>query len=471
MKRNQKITKMKMMTARMTNQKLMTKTTTRMTTTRLVLFFFFFEGFMNEVNAGQSLRANLNTRIRPDDDNEESDDEIESNAARCAACFRIGNQNHKWRRLGKAHLLLYCKVVILDYGSKLTCSFHFLGRENTSSTRFCAACILKLAVTRVHPSSTDEYRLHDDEPYHWPVKKFYHESDQYDNRCFTQCPRCRDVLLVKIKGVKPTSDDESSESDCGCDCSDCEAERMAKKETSKTAWSTSVHAPSIMAKCWHLGRKRGGANLLWRVSLLHHNFMSFEALGGDSEKAMIDQLAGYGVIEKVPGERNESLYRIDKENQALIKFFHLEHPAEEKDSQNHQCKLTAELSVCMVYSAWRHTKDEYRIDQSLRSLNRLCFLTFYTFGMLPPLPISWRQELVVTVLIFFLASLAAQFLCILIVYGLFFVGAGLSVIYVLKRSNNVKLCWWQVILVSYFLYRMCKFFYGNPNLSIPSQSL
>lgn len=61
---------------------------------------------MNEVNAGQIVRTNLSTRIRPDDDNEESDDEIESNAVRCAACFRIGNQNHKWRRLGKAHLLL-----------------------------------------------------------------------------------------------------------------------------------------------------------------------------------------------------------------------------------------------------------------------------------------------------------------------------------------------------------------------------
>jgi hypothetical protein len=42
------------------------------------------------------------SNIRPDNDAEESDDEIDSSAARCAACFRVGNQNHKWRRLGKS---------------------------------------------------------------------------------------------------------------------------------------------------------------------------------------------------------------------------------------------------------------------------------------------------------------------------------------------------------------------------------
>jgi len=41
------------------------------------------------------------SNIRPDNDAEESDDEIDSSAARCAACFRVGNQNHKWRRLGE----------------------------------------------------------------------------------------------------------------------------------------------------------------------------------------------------------------------------------------------------------------------------------------------------------------------------------------------------------------------------------
>jgi hypothetical protein len=342
------------------------------------------------------------------------------------------------------------------------------GRENNSSTRFCAGCILKLAVTRAHPSSTDEYRLVDDEPNHWPVKKFYQESGQSDNRRFIQCPRCRDVLLVKIKGIKPTSDSESSESESegDCDCSDCDAERRerAYKETAKTARSISVHAPSIMAKCWHLGRKRGGAKLLWKVSLLHHNFISFEALGGDSEKPMIERLAGYGVLEKIPGKRNKSLYRIDKETQAkIINLFHLENPSEKE--REDQYKLMAELSGCSLYAAWRHMTDDYRIDRSLRSLNREFFITFHTFGLLPPLPLSWPQELVCTALALFLTTLAAQFLCILIVYAFVFVGVGLSASYVLKRSKNIKSCWWQVTLVSFFLYRLCKFFYGNPYLS------
>jgi hypothetical protein len=339
-----------------------------------------------------------------------------------------------------------------------------------------------MAVTRADPSDTDEYRLLDDELNHWPVQKFYEENDQSDNRRFIQCPRCRDILLVKIKGVNPTNDSDCSD---GC-CSDCEAERRENKETSKTARSVSVHVPSIMVKCLLLGRKRGGATLLWRVSLLHPNFMSFEALGGDSDKDMIDRLAGYGVIEKAPGERNKSVYRIDKENQAkLIDLFHLDNPSGTDKAQ--QYKLLMELSVDLWYAAWRHMKDEHRIDRSLRSLNRFFFLSFLFSGILPPLPLSWRQELVVTALVLFFTTLAAQFLCItmvyalffvgvvatlaaqfsciMMVYALFFVGVGQSLSSLLNRSNNVKSCWWQVPLVSYVLYMLCKFFCGNRYLS------
>ena len=44
------------------------------------------------------------------------------------------------------------------------------GRETKSSTRFCAACILKLAVTRASSSNTSEYRRFDDEPDEYPVR-------------------------------------------------------------------------------------------------------------------------------------------------------------------------------------------------------------------------------------------------------------------------------------------------------------
>jgi hypothetical protein len=94
--------------------------------------------------------------------------------------------------------------------------------------------------------------------------------------------------------------------------------------------------------------------------------------------------------------------------------------------------------------------------------------------MLPPLPLSRRQELVALTLLFtnlsaqFLCkimmyalffvcvatTLAAQFLCILMVYTFFFVGVGHSLSYLLNCSNNIKSCWWQVMLVSYVLYMM-----------------
>lgn len=218
---------------------------------------------------------NLSRNISPDNDDEDSEDsdeeQLEDNSARCAACLRIDNQSHKWRRL----------VTLPCCGTN--------GREDNSSTRFCAACILKLAITRPAASNTSEYRLFEDEPDEYPVRKFYQKSLQTDSRRFCECPRCRDILLVKLKGLKtaPKQDDDDDSSECDCDCSDCEAERRkrhAERKDAKTAKSISVHVPSFKAKIWHIGRKRSVAKLLWKVTVLHHNFLSFEALGGDEEK-------------------------------------------------------------------------------------------------------------------------------------------------------------------------------------------
>ena len=371
------------------------------------------------------------------------------------------------------------------------------GRERNSSTRFCAACILKLAVTRADSANTGEYQLYDDEPDEYPVRKFYAKNTQTDNRRFCECPRCRDVLLVKIKGIKTVIDknDSEDESDCDCDCSDCERERQerrANRRDSKTAKSISVHIPSFKAKCWlvlscylccsmfitiyknlharysfyrYIGRKKGIAKLLWKVSLLHHNFLSYEALGGDDERGVILKAAGYGIIERIPGKRNTKVYRIDKANQTkLIKFFRLPAKVSEKD-QKSEMNLLTDLQTSISYAAWRHLRDEWRIDRSLRMLNRFFFISFHYFGYLPPLPLSSVQELVVTALVLFGVSLVFQFLCVLAVYAAVFFGVGLSTCYVLKRSNNIKSCWWQAILLSYFVYRVNKFFYESSWLS------
>jgi len=342
------------------------------------------------------------------------------------------------------------------------------GREANSSTRFCAACILKLAVTRPSASTSSEYHRYDDEPDEYPVRKFYEKNVQKENKRFCECPRCRDILLVKIKGVQPADEDDSDDgsSDNECDCSDCVAERRdrAPRESFKTATSISVHVPSFRAKCWHIGRKRGVAKLLWKVALLHHTFMPFEALGGEEEKGTILRLTGWGIIEKVPGKWNANVYRMDRGDQTkLIKFFRLKDPSE-KD-QKSECLLMSYVGPCLMVAAWKHLRDEYRIDRSLRMLNRFSFLGLHFFGYLPPLPLSWRQELVVTAFILFSVTLAAQLLCVLLVYATVFFGVGLSVCYVLKRINNVTYCWWQVIILSYVAYRLNAWFYESPYLS------
>lgn len=214
--------------------------------------------------------------------------------------------------------------------------------------------------------------------------------------------------------------------------------------------------------CRYIGRKKGIAKLLWKVSLLHHNFLSYEALGGDDERGVILKLAGYGIIER---SRNTKVYRIDKANQTkLIKFFRLPAKVSEKD-QKSEMNLMTDLQTSISFAAWKHLRDEWRIDRSLRIMNRFFLISFHYFGYLPPLPLSTVQELVVTALLLFGVSLVFQFLCILAVYAAVFFGVGMSTCYVLKRSNNIKSCWWQAILVSYFVYRVNKFFYESSWLS------
>ncbi|KAL7544640.1 hypothetical protein ACHAWF_008013 [Thalassiosira exigua] len=406
--------------------------------------------------------AGLCKDIRPDDDDDEDEDEDgegsecgeggkdggegwEGNAERCAACFRAEDRNRKWRRL----------VTLPCCGAN--------GREAQSSTRFCAACILRLAVAR---SDAGEYGPSDDEPDEYPVRKFYQKALQTDERRLCECPRCRDVLLVKIRGVKPVrppgegtdADEDSSE----CECSDCDAERKDRRGA-KTAKSISVQVPTFKAKCWYVGRKKGVARLLWRVSKLHHEFLPYEALGGEDEEGIILRLVGWGLIEK-KASGGGGVYRIGRDNHAkLIRFFRIKDPTDA--DRKRELDLGCDLGPYMLWAAWRHLRDEGRVDRSLRMLNRFNFLILHFYGWLPPLPLSRGQELVVTTLIMYAVTLVAQFLCIVVLYAVAFFGVGISVCYVLRRSNKEKkLFWWQVFLTSYFAYRLHIFFYQNPYL-------
>ena len=85
-----------------------------------------FQGFLNHMSdlarrSSRRPKENLCSRIRPDDDEEDSDEgdlNEECGTARCAACFRIDAPNHKWRRLGKTNAL--CTATTISYSSNIS---------------------------------------------------------------------------------------------------------------------------------------------------------------------------------------------------------------------------------------------------------------------------------------------------------------------------------------------------------------
>ena len=166
--------------------------------------------FLEHMARSSSRRTNskLSSQIRPVDDDQCDFDIAEDYEPRCSACYRRDDPAHPWRRL----------VTLPCCGTN--------GREEKSSTRFSAGCLLKLAVTKSCSSENNEYTNYETEPDTFPVKRFYEKDIQNDSRRFFECPRCRSVLLIKIKGLKPDEDDDDS--DCECMCDECVSERNRK---------------------------------------------------------------------------------------------------------------------------------------------------------------------------------------------------------------------------------------------------
>ena len=162
---------------------------------------------MARASSSRRTKSKLSSQIRPVDDDPECDFDIaEDDEPRCSACYRRDDPKHNWRRL----------VTLPCCGAD--------GREEKSSTRFSAGCILKLAVSKSYSSSeNNEYTNYETEPDAFPVKRFYQKEFQTDSRRFFECPRCRSVLLIKIKGLRP--DDDDDDSDCDCMCDECVSER------------------------------------------------------------------------------------------------------------------------------------------------------------------------------------------------------------------------------------------------------
>ena len=197
----------------------------------------------------------------------------------CAICFRKEVEPpDKWRRL----------VTLPCCGSN--------GREETSSTRFCAACMLHLA-DAVRPGSeisiADEYQHHvvDELPTSSTVRMFYGENDcQTLTKRFICCPRCKDICVVDI--LSPT--------------------RGINLEwlNPTNAKSMSLQRPKFKERCHFIGKKIGIAVILLRIPFFHHKMIPLEGLPGrGSKKEDVLRLVKCGIITKT--KNNADLFRME----------------------------------------------------------------------------------------------------------------------------------------------------------------
>ena len=322
------------------------------------------------------------------------------------------------------------------------------GKEESSSTRFCAACMLRMAtvVRSDEPGAAGEYERWDDARYEYPVKKFYTKDNlETESRKFVECPRCRNLLMIKLKGLKLIPDDDDDSDDNGCDCSECVAERLERREnrpTTKSVASITITQPSFKLKCWYIGRKRGIAKLLWKLLFLNHGLINLDALGGEEQEANVLKLITWGVLKRVPGKKNHNIYCMDKKEQSLLApLFKLPKNASEKDTDRER-ELYVGTMMDTAYASFQFLK-VFRVDRSLRMLNQVGIQLLSCVGQLPRLPLSQNQTIVVTVLNIYLVSLVLQLSIILLGYLFFFFVVGTGVCYGVKRSSKSKLRWWK----------------------------
>eukprot|EP00984_Skeletonema_dohrnii_P020331 scaffold9869_cov117-Skeletonema_dohrnii-CCMP3373.AAC.1 len=388
---------------------------------------------------GNGRQRRLNTIIKPDGDDsgdeytdseEENFDGVCTGASRCAACFRADDQTDVWRRL----------VTLPCCGTD--------GKEESSSTRFCAACMLRMAtVTRSdEPGATGEYDRWDDERYEYPVKKFYSKDNvETESRRFIECPRCRNLLLVKMMGLKLIPSDDDTDDEDACDCSDCVAERRerrANRPKTKSAVDITITKPPFKLKSWYIGRRKGIAKLLWRLVYFNHGFINLDALGGEEQETNVLKLITWGVLQRVPGKNNGNIYQMDKKEQALLApLFRLPKNASEKDTEREK-ELYAGTMMDTLCASYQFLK-AFRIDRSLRMLNQLGVQILSAMGQLPRLPLSRGQAIAVTALNIYLISMILQLSIVLFVYLFFFIAVGSGVCYGVRRSKKAKLELWQ----------------------------
>ena len=179
------------------------------------------------------------------------------------------------------------------------------GREETSSTRFCAACMLHLA-TDVRPG-----QIADDEYQHWDIDEldsrvriFYENDCQTLSTRYIHCPRCKDICFVHI--LNPTRGVNSN-------------------------WTRPTNAdfisllrPRFNGRCLFVGKKVGIASILWKMAFFHHRLIPLEGLlGGSTKKEDVLRLVKWGILKMA--KNNADMFMMEKGDHNELKYMILGH--------------------------------------------------------------------------------------------------------------------------------------------------
>jgi len=319
-------------------------------------------------------------------EDDSSDDDDDYGIVRCAICFNKHDLNNKWR----------CLVTLPCCGND--------GKEENSSTRFCAACMLHLA-HNVRPG-----QIADDEVPHYHTRtrdlemtvRFFYEHDcQTKTQRYIICPRCKDICVVEI--VKPT-------------------------RRVNTDWTNPINADSISLKrskisgrLQYVGKKIGLSWLLWKIAFLNPQILPLEALMGKySSKANVLRLASYGILKK---DKGTDMFRMKKGDHMKLKSL-----LKLNQREIRYDPLFKDIQYGLYAAAISEIK-RFHLFSAVRILSR--FIHYFANEESPQSPYSEMEEMMMTTVL----VCTFAFLCLPVVKVIYYIHLCLFDIGVAAGSN------------------------------------
>lgn len=260
----------------------------------------------------------------------------------CSICIEPDQPSSKWNNLV---ILPCCGSALSDTGQP---------KEINFSTRFCSGCMLQLVKVNLEKDN-HEYGPWDSDRHNFPQRVFYKDNSVLDEDGeIIECPRCRVLICVhcEMSSDLDTDDDE-------CDCSECRADRRRDNLTTSRVDSISIVEPSVIKKVNFVGRKRGFAQLLWRIAYLPRNIITDEGLGGDEESARISKLTGWGILQK-----NGNVYTLKSEDQECLLRLFEPNNASGNEEEDENWNLFQPLLASMIWAILIYSKSFSWFEQS-----------------------------------------------------------------------------------------------------------